>query len=253
SSRRSAGATRSWQALLVSTGRLGQVTAVPSVSFTGKVYVDIIPTNAKFLFAHESAPLKEIVKTTLCYSNNFLSERLGDMVGGAFAVARLVHLNAGIPSEQFVLQTSSGLGINRVTPQAMMKLLRAFRNELARYKLTFADVMPIAGVDPGTLQKRFTDAYSRGSIVAKTGTLGSTDGGASSLAGEMQTRNGKILFVIFNTRGNNSRFRNFQNSFVTSVQNQYGGAMPLGYSSTALSLRMANSRITYPNARTQQR
>jgi D-alanyl-D-alanine carboxypeptidase/D-alanyl-D-alanine-endopeptidase (penicillin-binding protein 4) len=253
SSRRSAAAMRSWQNYLVTSGKSPQLQAVPSLSFTGKVYVDIIPTNAKFLFAHESAPLKEIVKVTMCYSNNFLAERLGDMVGGAYAVARLVHLNAGVPAEQFILQTSSGLGINRVTPQAMMKLLRTFRTELAKYKMTYGDVMPVAGVDPGTLERRFKDNNYRGSVVGKTGTLGNTDGGASSLAGEMQTRNGKLLFVIFSVRGNNSRYRNFQNDFVAAVQNQYGGPMPLGYPSATLSMRMANTRITYPNARSQQK
>ena len=39
--------------------------------------------------------------------------------------------------------------------------------------------MPVAGVDPGTLEDRYTDALTRGSVVAKTGTLISTDGGAS--------------------------------------------------------------------------
>lgn len=251
-SRRSAAAGRSWQNYLMASGKLNQVQSVPSVNFTGRMYVDIIPTNAKLLFVHESTPLKEIVKITLCYSNNFLAERLGDMLGGAYAVARTVQREAGIAPEQFVLQTSSGLGINRVTPRAMMRLLHAFRDDLARRKMTFADVMPIAGVDPGTLERRFTEGYSRGSVVAKTGTLGTTDGGASSLAGEMQTRNGKLLFVIFNVRGNNSRFRAFQNSFVTSVQNQYGGAMPLGYTTSAMAQRMANTRITYPDVRARR-
>ncbi len=160
-SKRSAGATRAWQDYLASSGKFNQVTGTPSVSFTGGLYIDIIPTNARLLFSHESAPLKEIVKATLCYSNNFLAEKLGDMLGGAYAVARIVQVNAGVSTAEFSLQTSSGLGINRVTPRAQMRLLRTFRNELARYKMTFADVMPIAGVDPGTLQNRFKYSSKR--------------------------------------------------------------------------------------------
>jgi D-alanyl-D-alanine carboxypeptidase/D-alanyl-D-alanine-endopeptidase (penicillin-binding protein 4) len=247
SAKRSAAATRAWQEYLVSSGKYAQAQGVPSVSFTGRLYIDIIPTNAKLIFAHESAPLKEIVKITMCYSNNFLAEKLGDMLGGAYAVARIVQVNAGVTPEEFSLQTSSGLGINRVTPRAQMKLLRAFRNELSRYKMTFADVMPIAGVDPGTLQNRFKDFPYQGSVVAKTGTLGNTDAGVSSLTGEMQTKNGKLLFVIFNQKGTPTRFRNFQNDFVMMVQNQQGGAAPLGYSTRALSLRMATTRIVYPS------
>lgn len=248
-SRRSSAATRAWQNYLMTTGRLSQMQSVPGVFFTGKMYVDIIPSNARLLFSHDSAPLKEIVKVTMCFSNNFLAERLGDMLGGAYAVARTVQMGAGVPPEQFTLQTSSGLGINRVTPHAMMQLLRTFRAELARYKMTFADVMPIAGVDPGTLQHRFNTFSDTGSVVGKTGTLGETDGGASALSGEMQTRQGRFLFVIFNQRGTTARFRSFQNSFVTAIQNQYGGAMPLGYASTALALRMANTRIIFPDMR----
>ncbi len=243
-SQRSAAATRAWQNYLSTSGKFSQITETPSISFAGKLYVDIMPSNARLLFAHESVPLKEIVKTTLCYSNNFLSEKLGDMVGGPYAVARVVQTNAGIDPAEFVLQTSSGLGINRVTPQAQMKLLRTFRNELAKHKMTFADVMPIAGVDPGTLQNRFR--YSS-SVVAKTGTLGNTDGGVSSLTGEIQTKNGKLLFVIFNQKGTPTRFRNFQDSYVNMVQAQFGGAMPLGYSTMPIANRMASTRITYPS------
>ncbi len=248
-SKRSAAATRAWQEYLASSGKFGQVQGIPSVSFTGGLYIDIIPTNARLLFSHESAPLKEIVKVTMCYSNNFLAEKLGDMLGGAYAVARIVQVNAGVSAAEFTLQTSSGLGINRVTPQAQMKLLKTFRNELARHKMTFADVMPIAGIDPGTLQNRFKNFPSIGSVVAKTGTLGNTDGGVSSLSGEMQTKNGKLLFVIFNQKGSASRFRSFQDSYVGMVQNQQGGATSLGYSTMALSTRLATTRIVYPNNR----
>src|SRR6185503_17266152 len=110
--------------------------------------------NAKLLFSHESAPMREIIKATLCFSNNFLADRLGDMLGGAFAVARVVQLNVGIQPAEFSLATSSGLGINRVTPRAMMKLLRTLQKDLARYKMTFADIMPVAGIDDGTLEGR---------------------------------------------------------------------------------------------------
>ena len=57
----------------------------------------------------------------------------------------------------------------------LMKLLRVLRNDLSRYRMTFADVMPVAGVDKGTLEGRFDD-FSEGSVVGKTGTLGQTDG-----------------------------------------------------------------------------
>ncbi len=248
-SKRSAASTRAWQEYLVASGKFYETPGIPSVSIAGRLYVDILPSNVRLLFYHESAPLKEIVKVTMCFSNNFIAEKLGDMLGGAYAVSHIVQVNAGVLPEEFILQTSSGLGVNRVTPRAMMKLLRTFMAELARHKMTFADVMPVAGVDPGTLQNRFKSYDSVGSVVGKTGTLGNTDGGASALSGEMQTRNGKMLFVIFNQKGGTQRFRSFQDSFVSLIQSQNGGAAPLGYSTVALPTRMSNTRIVFPSQR----
>ncbi|MCA1638394.1 MAG: D-alanyl-D-alanine carboxypeptidase, partial [Acidobacteria bacterium] len=110
-------------------------------------------------------------------------------------------------------------------------------------------IMPVAGIDRGTLERRFDTDFSRGSVVGKTGTLGSTDGGVSSLAGEIQTKNGKLLFVIFNQRGSVNRFRTFQNSLISLIQGQLGGAAPMVYTEIPLDVRMANTRITYPDAR----
>ncbi len=250
SAKRNASANRAWQSFQVNSKRTDLVGVVPSVALSGGTYVQTIPTNARLLFSHESAPMREIVKATLCFSNNYLSEKLGDMLGGAYAVARIVQLNAQVAPEEFYLQTSSGLGTNRVTPQAMMRLLRTLRKELARNKMTFADIMPVAGIDRGTLEHRFDTDFSRGSIVGKTGTLGNTDGGVSTLAGEIQTRQGKLLFVIFNQRGGVNRFRSFQNMLVSMIQGQFGGATPLIYTEIPLDVRLAKTRIIYPTTRT---
>lgn len=249
--KRSAAATRSWQTFLASSGKFNQLSEIPSVTISGGLYVDVMPSNAKMLFSHESAPLKEIVKVTMAYSNNFLAERLGDYVGGPYSVASICHQGAGVAPQELILQTSSGLGINRVTPRAMMKVLRTLNKLLESNKMTFGDIMPIAGMDVGTLQNRFTDGFSRGSVVGKTGTLGNTDGGVSALSGMMNTRKGKLLFVIFNQRGGVNGFRSFQNNFVSKIQNEYGGPMPFGYTTVAFATRLANTKIAYPASRSR--
>ncbi len=244
--KRSAAATRVWSNYLINSGRPSPSTGLPSIMFTGSVYVQPMPSNAKLLFTHESTPMRDIVKVMMCYSNNFVAERLGDAVGGPYAVARLVQQNIGVQPYEFSLATASGLGINRVSPRAMMKLLRVLRTDLARYRMTFADIMPVAGLDRGTLENRFDTDFSSGSVIGKTGTLGQTDGGASALAGEINTRNGKLLFVIFNQRGNVSRFRSFQNSYVSLIQGQFGGAAPIAYTPVSLDYRMSKTRFSYP-------
>jgi hypothetical protein len=63
----------------------------------------------------------------------------------------------------------------------------------------------------------------------------------------MNTRNGKLLFVIFNQRGSVSRFRAFQNFYVSLIQGQFGGAAALDYAPIELETRLARSRIEYPS------
>ena len=245
--KRPAAATRAWGNYLVNSGKLSRLPANPSVTFTGKVYVQPMPSNAKILFTHESAPMREIIKAMMCYSNNFVAERLGDMLGGPFGVARVVQQNTGSQPSEFYIATSSGLGINRVTPAAMMRVLRALRTDLARWRMSFADIMPVAGLDKGTLEKRFDTDFSEGSVIGKTGTLGNTDGGASALSGEINTRSGTFLFVIFNNRGSVARFRSFQNSYVSLIQGQFGGPASVGYTPLSLDTRLARTRFSYPS------
>jgi D-alanyl-D-alanine carboxypeptidase/D-alanyl-D-alanine-endopeptidase (penicillin-binding protein 4) len=221
---------------------------MPSVTFSGKAYVQPMPSTLNLLFSHESAQMRDIVKAMMCYSNNFLSERLGDMIGGPYAISRMVQQDTGSMTSEFYIQTASGLGINRVTPAAMMKLLRAFRKELAKNRMTFADIMPVAGLDDGTLEGRFANDYSRGSVVGKTGTLGNTDGGVSALAGEISTRDGRFLFVIFNMHGGVSKFRGFQNNYISLIQGEFGGPVSLGYMPVSLESRLAKTKISYPVA-----
>ncbi|HEU5235536.1 MAG TPA: D-alanyl-D-alanine carboxypeptidase, partial [Pyrinomonadaceae bacterium] len=111
----------------------------------------------------------------------------------------------------------------------------------AKNKLTLADILPVAGIDPGTLEERYTDPLERGSVVAKTGTLVHTDGGASSLVGQMKTKSGRIvLFVIMNQRGNVIRFRQNQDDIVVAIQNSMGGPAAFDYHPVILSRRLAD-------------
>ena len=108
----------------------------------------------------------------------------------------------------------------------------------------------MAGIDPGTLEDRYTQPLSRGSVIAKTGTLARTDGGASSLVGEMQTRSGRVvLFVILNQQGNVLRFRQNQDDIVASIQNTLGGPAPFSYRPVNLAMRLANSDYEAAKAR----
>jgi D-alanyl-D-alanine carboxypeptidase/D-alanyl-D-alanine-endopeptidase (penicillin-binding protein 4) len=241
--RRSGAATRAWLDERQLVNDNASLSSVPSVVIAGEVVVDAAPPGAVPLLMHKSSKLVDVLKVLLCYSNNFMAERIGDTLGGPQGVMTAVTKSLNINPDEVSLSSTSGLGINRVTPRAMMKILRALRVELAKNKLALTDILPVAGIDPGTLEQRYTDPLERGSVVAKTGTLVYTDGGASSLVGQMKTKTGRIvLFVIMNQRGSVIRFRENQDRIVAAIQNSLGGPAPFDYLPVKLSMRLADSK-----------
>lgn len=242
--RRSPTASRAWSEERSIVGDAESLQTTPSVSVMGAVYVDSVPAGARTLLIHRSSKLVDVMKVLLCYSNNFMAERIGDNLGGAPGVQNFLTRELGLGSDEIRLASTSGLGSNRMTPRAMMKIFRSLRDELAASNLSPADIMPVAGVDPGTLEKRYTFDQSRGSVIAKTGTLIRTDGGVSALVGQLKTRGGDtLLFVIFNQRGNVLRFRESQDALITQIQNARGGPAPFKYRPITPAVRLANTLL----------
>jgi D-alanyl-D-alanine carboxypeptidase/D-alanyl-D-alanine-endopeptidase (penicillin-binding protein 4) len=248
-SRRSGEATRSWMYERMTLGDQASLQTVPNVAVMGEVVVAPVAPGAKLLLTHNSSKLTDVLKVLLCYSNNFMAERIGDSLGGAPSVNRQLVTLLGIPENEVQLSSVSGLGVNRVTPRAMMKIFRGLRNELQKHKLMPADIMPVAGIDPGTLEDRFTGPAWEGSVIAKTGTLVRTDGGASSLVGQMKTARGDVLlFVIMNQRGSVLRFRQNQDRLVMQVQNSRGGPRSFGYKPRVLAMKLADTQTISTSA-----
>ena len=239
--RRSANATRAWLDDRMTIGDKESVSSVPSVVIMGTVQIGAPPSGAVPLLTHYSSKLVDVLKVLLCYSNNFMAERIGETQGGPQAVSAQLVAKLKINPDELALSSTNGLGVNRVTPRAMMKILRGLIDELRAHNLSLSDILPVAGIDPGTLEERYTDALSRGSVIAKTGTLARTDGGASSLVGEMKTKSGRVVFfVIFNQHGNVYRFRQNQDQIVGAIQNTLGGPAPFDYRPVRLTMRLAD-------------
>jgi len=247
---RPAGATRAWLDERLMLGDQQSLSSVPGITITGEVVLGAAPPQAVPLLTRRSSKLVDILKVLLCYSNNFMAERIGESLGGPDSVRNVLISSFKINAEEVSLATTSGLGVNRVTPRAMMLILRGLRDELRKNNLKLSDILPVAGIDPGTLEDRYTDASERGSVIAKTGTLVRTDGGASALVGQMNTKSGRVvLFVIFNQRGNVNSFRGNQDAIVTAIQSAYGGAAPFAYQPIQLSMRLATSDYEAAKAR----
>lgn len=249
---RSSRATRGWTYERTALGDQSSLRTVPSVAVMGDVYVGSAAPGARLLLTHKSSKLTDVLKVLLCYSNNFMAERIGDGLGGPESVRRQLINMLGISPDEIHLASLSGLGVNRLTPRAMMKIFRALRDELKKSRLSPADIMAVAGIDPGTLEDRFTGPAWQGSVIAKTGTLVRTDGGASSLVGQMRTANGEVLlFVIMNQRGNVVRFRENQDHLVMQVQLSRGGPKAFNYKPLALTMKLADTESVFGSANSE--
>jgi D-alanyl-D-alanine carboxypeptidase len=115
----------------------------------GAVIVGPVQEGARLLLTQRSSRLVDILKVLLCYSNNFMAERIGESLGGPFAVKEQLTKLLQLSPDEIKLSSLSGLGINRISPRVMMKIYRALRTELQKNKLSPSDILPVAGIDPG--------------------------------------------------------------------------------------------------------
>ncbi|HEU4387889.1 MAG TPA: D-alanyl-D-alanine carboxypeptidase [Blastocatellia bacterium] len=203
----------------------------PSLKITGETTTDSAINTARMhvLAVHTSLPLVRVLKVLNDFSDNWMATAIGQLVGGPDSVAQFLQTAVGLKSEETRIVTASGLGTNLISPRGTLQILRKLIAYLEREGLGLHDLLPVAGVDAGTLGRRFTDQF-RGSVVAKTGTLGSQ--GVSALAGVAYTRNkGPLLFVIYNRGRSIPSFRVAQDETIRKLITLYGGPAPLRYSS----------------------
>lgn len=169
----------------------------PRVSIRGGVGVRGTTAPDSVLLVHRSNELGQILKRFAAFSNNDI-ERLEPSLGPPSFLASHVQQVSGISAPAIELQTLSGLGTNRMTPRQVVGLLRELRRSCERHGLRVGDVLPTAGCDPGTLRAfaRLDTGPVARCVVGKTGTLTSTDGGISVLAGFASTVKGELLFCV---------------------------------------------------------
>ena len=105
---------------------------VPSVAVMGGVAVAPVAPSAKLLLTQRSSKLVDILKVLLCYSNNFMADRIGEALGGPESVRQQLNSDASSGPDEIRIASLSGLGVNRVSPRGMMKIYRALRAELQK-------------------------------------------------------------------------------------------------------------------------
>ena len=181
------------------------------------------------LFSVESNALPQILLYMNAHSINFVAERLGDMIGGPGGVTLFLVGELKIPAREVLLESTSGLGHNRMTPRGMIAVLRALVEEAKRLGLKPEEIMSVASDDAGTLRRRFRDTELEGAVVAKTGTLTQeVDGGMTSLAGLVYMQNkGAVLFAFFDQGNRIAENRGMQDELLREMVLSQDATRPL--------------------------
>jgi D-alanyl-D-alanine carboxypeptidase/D-alanyl-D-alanine-endopeptidase (penicillin-binding protein 4) len=180
---------------------------------------DVVPASAtaRPLLIHRSQPLLSLAKSLNDYSNNIFKP-LADEAGGAAAVETVAR-NAVPESMRSEITLGDGAGTdprNRLSPRAAVNLLRALDRELGTSGHALFDILPVSGIDDGTLRHRLDESEEAGRVVGKTGTFG--DYGASALVGAISTSDqGTVYFAILNHGVPVPEARRRQDKFVRAL------------------------------------
>ena len=178
------------------------------------------------LVTHASPPLLRHLKDFNSHSNDIFHE-FSYRIGGPETVQRILRESVrGVPRASMVIDNAAGDGRNnQLSPRATVAMLEALGRTLEARGLAFPDVLPVAGVDPGTLEDRLAEPRYRGAVAGKSGTVRVLR--ISTLAGVAYTRKyGRTLFAIM-TRGVPLWVaRERQNAFLRGLLDA-GGARPL--------------------------
>ena len=157
------------------------------------------------LSAIYAPPLQQILAEINQKSNNLYAEVLGKILARELNKTTAVEAinqsleQIGIAPEEYFLIDASGLSRqNLISPQTLVKLLRAI-SQLSNDRIaqSYRQSLALAGIN-GTLKRRFVDTSLQGNLAAKTGTLT----GVGALSGYLQTKQNESL--VFSILVNNS-------------------------------------------------
>jgi serine-type D-Ala-D-Ala carboxypeptidase/endopeptidase (penicillin-binding protein 4) len=193
--------------------------AAPATLSAAALRIDRQPTehlgSESTLVVHRSPPLLHVVKVLNGYSNNVF-HLVAPHIGGTAVVNAIARDSvAAAYRDEIRIDNGAGAGTtNRLSPRAATALLAALDREVRASGHTLADVLPVSGVDPGTLDERFLE--QRALVIGKTGTYG--DVGSSALAGVLTTRGyGTVRFAVLNSFVPVAQARKQQDAFVRAL------------------------------------
>jgi D-alanyl-D-alanine carboxypeptidase/D-alanyl-D-alanine-endopeptidase (penicillin-binding protein 4) len=183
------------------------------------------------ILRHRSNPLAVLLKRFNTYSNNDLI-RVADGLGGVRALETYLRKRLDAAPEKLEISTASGEGRNRMTARVVVRLMREFLAAATEAGLQPDDLLPVPGCDPGPTMRMFPRLVSgdhQHSVVCKTGTLTTTDGGVAVLSGSFRSRDrGIVLFCVAAPRIGRelTRWRRLEQDWLLHLIATHGGAEP---------------------------
>ena len=175
--------------------------------------------------SHSSPSLRDILWKVNAFSVNDIADRMGRALGGAESMRDYLIREMGIRPSDIWIEKPSGIGRSRMTARAAIQVLHCLHTTLQGHGMKLQDIMPVAGVDHGTLRGRFRHSRVRGRVLGKTGTNSSKDGGVSALAGVAMTQaHGPVFYAILNNGGGVMAYRRWQDEFLRKLIRENGGA-----------------------------
>jgi len=217
---------RTWRALSARRGWHDE--PEPGIAIRGGVRVAEAAAAAP-LAVHRSNPLHCILRRFNVYSNNDIV-RIADGLGGAEGLASFLRARLGAGQGLLDLTTASGQLENRVTARLAVRLIREFLTVAARAGLRPEELLPVAGCDPGPIADMFPHLAAgtqERTVVGKTGTLVTTDGGVVAFAGTFNSRDrGPVIFCVAAPRSGYQarRWRSVEESWLLDLMASTGGA-----------------------------
>lgn len=197
---------------------LAAVPIRPTVTIAGSVQtIATAPPQQIVLLKHRSLPLTDILREMNVHSDNDMSQKLADNLGGTQVTIQKAAQAAGISPDELQLINGSGLGTdNKISAHAAYSMFAAIDRYLHPLNLTLGDVFPVAGIDRnGTLEDR---SMPEGAVI-KTGTLNTV----SALSGIVPTRDrGLVWFSIINRGTDILELRHQQDLLLQAIQQEWG-------------------------------
>jgi D-alanyl-D-alanine carboxypeptidase/D-alanyl-D-alanine-endopeptidase (penicillin-binding protein 4) len=188
------------------------------------------PTDWTPVIVHRSNPLAVLLRRFNVYSNNDII-RVADGLGGPEGLEAFLERRLELAPEALEVETTSGEKRNRLTARTGVRLMRAFVEATRTMDLSPSDVLPVIGCDPGSTDRKFPKLARKdraGSVVVKTGTLISTDGGVAVVGGLFSTPTREIVLFCIGARQTGWKephWRGLQQSWLLELIAGAGGAV----------------------------